>query len=169
MASRGWDFFSLVPLVAIVVLVALVAALASIAARSEGERAAAKLATDALWVEQTLRFQMSVDEDVLVRFALDAASGTSQEVLMARARLHIATNPETLSVHWFDASGDLTAAVPEGVSPAETELVQRILKSTATTTARPIFGPVKDGAVPMALRLAASDGVIVASLAALDA
>ena len=164
MASRGWDFFSLVPLVAIVVLVALVAALASIAVRSEEERAAAKLATDALWVEQTLRFQMSVDEDVLVRFALDAASGTPQDVLMARARLHIATNPETLSVHWFDASGNPIAAVPEGVSPAETELVQRILKSTATTTARPIFGPVRDGAVPMALRLAASDGVIVASL-----
>lgn len=163
MASRRWDMLSLVPLVAIIALVALVAALVWIVARSDDERARAKLATDALWVEQTLRFQMSVDEDMLVRLALDAASGTPQEVLTARARLHIAANPEALSVHWFDAAGKPTAAVPEGISAAEADLARTVLRSTATT-ARPVFGAVKDGTVPMALRLAATDGVIVASL-----
>lgn len=163
MASRKWDTLSLVPLVAIVALVGLVAALVWIVARSNDERAQAKLATDALWVEQTLRFQMSVDEDMLVRLALDAASGTSKDVLAARARVHIAANPETLSVHWFDATGALTAAVPEGITREEVALAQTVLKSAATT-ARPIYGAVRDGTVPMALRLAGTEGVIIASL-----
>lgn len=163
MASRRWDILSLVPLVAIVALVALVAALVWIAARSDDEWARTKLATDALWVEQTLRFQMSVDEDVLVRLALDSAGGTPQDMLTTRARLHIAANPETLSVHWFDARGNLTAAVPAGVSAAEADLVRRVLQSDAIT-ARPIYGAVTDGTVPMALRMDATGGVIVASL-----
>jgi len=163
MASRRWDLLSLVPLVAIVALVALVGALVWIVARADDERARSKLATDALWVEQTLRFQMSVDEDVLVRLALDAASGTTREVLIARARLHVAANPETLSVQWFDVHGEPTAAVPAGAKSAEAELVQALLRAAATT-ARPVYGEGKDGVVPMALRLGASDGVVVASL-----
>jgi two-component system sensor histidine kinase DctS len=163
MASRRWDVLSLVPLLAIVALVALVAALVWAVARSDDERAQKKLATDALWVEQTLRFQMSVDEDMLVRLALDAASGTPKDVLTSRARLHVAANPETLSIHWFDASGNPTAAVPEGVSAAEADFAQTALQFT-TTTARPIYGGVRDGVVPMALRLEGSGGVIVGSL-----
>ena len=73
---RGIDLLSLVPLFAIVALVALVALVIWVAGRSEAEQARTKLATDALWVEQTLRFQISVDEDMLARMALDAASGT---------------------------------------------------------------------------------------------
>ena len=163
MASRRLDILSLVPLVAIVILVTLVVALVTIAARSDEEATKAKLATDALWVEQTLRFQMSVDEDMLVRLALDAANGTSGDMLTARARLHIAANPEMLAIHWFDKDGNPSVAVPEGVSPAETELARQILQSTATT-ARPVFGKVSDGVVPVALRLTSDSGVIVASL-----
>ena len=48
------------------------------------ERARTKLATDALWVEQTLRFQLSVDEDMLVRLAQD------DDALAHRARLEAA-------------------------------------------------------------------------------
>lgn len=166
MASRRWDILSLIPLVAIVALVALVAALVWIVARSDAERARAKLATDALWVEQTLRFQMSVDEDMLVRLALDGASGAGSEILMARARLHLAANPETLSVQWFDPSGGLLASVPEGLEPSGRPLVHRLLQSAAST-ARPIYGEAVDGVVPLALRGAGGDGGFVVATVSL--
>ncbi len=165
MASRRWDLLSFVPLMAIVALVAMVAALVWIVSRSDEERARAKLATDALWVEQTLRFQLAVDEDMLVRLALDAASGTAMETLQARARLHISANPETLSVQWFDQQGALEASVPEGMEAAGEALVDTLLRSTATT-ARPVYGAAEDGVVPLALRRSGGDGgVVVATIA----
>ncbi|MCB2149908.1 MAG: PAS domain S-box protein [Rhodobacteraceae bacterium] len=163
--SRRLDLLSLVPLAAIVALVALVAALVWIVDRSDGERAKAKLATDALWVEQTLRFQMSVDEDMLVRLALDAASGVPLEMLKARARLHIAANPEMLAVRWYDAGGALVSAVAEQrPGAAETALVAQVLQA-GTATARPVYGQVDNGVAPMAQRLATTEGgVVVASI-----
>lgn len=163
--SRRWDVLSLVPLAAIVALVALVGALVWVVDRSDSERAKAKIATDALWVEQTLRFQMSVDEDMLVRLALDAASGVPHEVLKARARLHIAANPEMLAVHWFDAEGRLVAAVAEQrAGEAEMALVAQVLR-TGSATARPVYGQVEAGGVAMAQRLATVEGgVVVASV-----
>ena len=165
MASRRWDILSFIPLVAIVALVTLVAALVWVVARSDEERARAKLATDALWVEQTLRFQLAVDEDMLVRLALDAASGTVLETLQARARLHISANPETLSVQWFDRSGQIVASVPQGMAAVGQPLVDTLLRSSATT-ARPVYGPVEGGVVPLALRLSGGEGgVVVATIA----
>jgi two-component system sensor histidine kinase DctS len=166
MASRRWDLLSFIPLVAIVALVALVAALVWVVARSDDERARAKLATDALWVEQTLRFQLAVDEDMLVRLALDGASGTAIDTLQARARLHIAANPETLSVQWFDASGALVGSVPEGMQPAGQALVDTLLRSSATT-ARPVYGAAAAGLAPMALRRSEGDGGVVVAMVAL--
>ncbi len=164
MASRRWDVLSFIPLVAIVALVALVGALVWIVSRSDGERATAKLATDALWVEQTLRFQLAVDEDMLVRLALDGASGASLEVLQARARLHIAANPETLSVQWFDQYGRLIASVPEGMPVLGEALVQRLLQGQSTT-ARPVYGLPAVGSVPLALRRSGvGGGAVVATV-----
>ena len=154
---------SLIPLVAILALVALVGTLLWVVARADAERAANKLATDALWVEQTLRFQMGVDEDLLVRLALDAAGGGAETLLAARARVHIAANPETLSLRWYGADGRLLAGLPEGPRPAEQALVDRLLASGAVSS-RPVYGPVQDGVVPMALRVSDDGGVIVASV-----
>lgn len=164
MAARRWDLLSFIPLVAIVALVGLVAALVWGVWRGDEARANAKLATDALWVEQTLRFQLAVDEDTLVRLALDAASGTAIDTLQARARLHIASNPETISVQWFDQNGTLIASVPEGMSATGQRLVSSLLKSTATT-ARPVYGTTRGGAALMALRRSdGKGGVIVATI-----
>jgi two-component system sensor histidine kinase DctS len=160
MRSRPWDILSLVPLVAIVALVALVWALVWVLARADAERARTTLATDALWVEQTLRFQMAVDEDMLVRLALDAANGTASEILQARARLHIAANPEVLTVQWFDHNGQVLASVPEGVDPVGKPLVDTLLRSAATT-ARPVYGKAEAGVAPMALRRSGADGGVV--------
>ncbi len=157
MTGRRRDFLSLVPLVAIFALVVLVAALVWVVSRADAERARAKLATDALWVEQTLRFQMSVDEDMLVRLALDAASGVAIETLKARARLHLSANPEMTAVRWYDAQGRLTAAVPEGPG-AGSAAIARLVIGAPAVTARPVYGPVEQGTVPMALRLATAEG-----------
>ena len=166
MAARRWDLLSVIPLMAIVALVALVAALVWVVSRSDEERARAKLATDALWVEQTLRFQLAVDEDMLVRLALDAASGAGIDTLQARARLHISANPETLSVQWFDQQGALVASVPEGMDATGQALVETLVRSAATT-ARPVYGAAEGGAVSMALRRSGGDGGVVVATVAL--
>lgn len=165
MASRRWDLLSFIPLFAIVALVALVASLVWIVARSDAERARAKLATDALWVEQTLRFQLAVDEDMLVRLAFDAASGVTPETLQTRARLHIAANPETLSVQWFDQSGALVASVPQGTATTSLPFVETLL-GAPVAVARPTYGPVENGVVPLGLRQSGdAGGVVVATIA----
>jgi two-component system sensor histidine kinase DctS len=153
MRSRSLDLLSLVPLAAIVALVITVAALVWVVSRADAERAQTKLATDALWVEQSLRFQLAVDEDMLVRLALDAASGTPAATLQARARVHLATNPEILSVLWFDQAGRRVAAVPEGVEPAGQTLVEALLRQD-TASARPVYGPAEGGKVTLAVRQA---------------
>lgn len=163
LGARKLDLLALIPLVAIVALMTLVGALLFAVAQSDASRARAKLATDALWVEQTLRFQMAVDEDVLVRLALDASAGASQQALSARARLHLAANPETLGLRWYDATGRLVAAVPEGPGAAEATLAQQLLASGALPP-RPVYGPVQDGRVVLAERVSASGGVVVATV-----
>lgn len=161
---RRPNLLSLIPLVAIVALVALVGALVWVVARADAERARTKLATDALWVEQTLRFQMSVDEDLLVRLALEAAGGTAQPVLAARARVHLAANPETLAIRWFDREGRQIGAIPEGVSAPEARLAAQIMAAGAASS-RPVYGPAEDGVVPMAVRLSGgAGGVVTASI-----
>lgn len=161
--ARRLDLLSLIPLVAIVALVVLVGALVWVVARADAERARAKLATDALWVEQTLRFQMAIDEDLLVRLALDAEGGTTPEVLAARARVHLAANPEMLSVRWFDRMGRLSGAIPEGGGSAEEALAAQLLAAGVAST-RPVYGPVRAGVVALAVRVSDSGGVVVASV-----
>ncbi len=162
--ARGIDILSLIPLVAIVALIALVAALVWAVTRSEAEQARTKLATDALWVEQTLRFQLSVDEDMLVRLALDQASGAAPDVLAARARLHVATNPEVLSIVWHDANGVPVRGVPGLAAPRDPALVALMLRS-GSVSARPVYGDVTGDTVTMAVRSEQGAGVLTATVA----
>ncbi|MGP3696953.1 two-component system sensor histidine kinase NtrB [Rhodobacter sp. NSM] len=162
-SARGRvDLLSLMPLVAIVALVALVAASVWIAGRSETEQIRTKLATDALWVEQTLRFQLSVDEDMLARLALDEAGGTPPAVLEARARAHIAANPEILSIVWHDAEGSIRRAVPGPADTAADEELAGQLRRTGVR-ARPVYALMDGQTITMGLRPQGSEGVITAT------
>lgn len=162
--SRRLDLLSLVPLVAIVALVAGVSALVWAVNRSEAEQARVKLATDALWVEQTLRFQLSVDEDMLVRLALDRAGGTQAETLDARTRFHIVNNPEVISVVWHDAAGRPLRALPGDGVPGDAALVTLLQQSSQRAT-RPVYGSVTpEGMVTMGLALARGEGVLTATV-----
>ncbi|HUN11561.1 MAG TPA: hypothetical protein PLE50_04725, partial [Rhabdaerophilum sp.] len=60
------------PILAIALLAALIFVLLWYVEREENDRAHASLLTDALWVEQTLRFQLGTDEDALKRLALES-------------------------------------------------------------------------------------------------
>lgn len=161
---RRIDLLSLVPLVAIIALVVLVAGVVWAVSRNETEQAGVKLATDALWVEQTLRFQMSVDEDLLARMALEAAGGTPAATLDLRARLHIATNPEMLSLVWYDGDGRRTRALPGTGAPGDEALIALLAQSGARAS-RPQYGAVQpDGSVSMGMGLAGGDGFVTATL-----
>lgn len=163
-SRRGIDLLSLVPLFAIVALVALVTLVIWIANRSEVEQARTKLATDALWVEQMLRFQMSVDEDMLGRMSLDTASGVPRATIDARARAHIAASPEFLSVVWYDAEGRRIRALPGRGAPGDNVLVSR-LALRGVRSARPTYGDIApDGSVAMGLALPGGRGFVTASL-----
>lgn len=158
------DLLSLVPLVSIVALLTLVVALVWLINRSDVERARTKLATDALWVEQTLRFQLSVDEDMLVRLAQEGLGGTAPEVLETRARLHISANPEVLSVIWYDTAGAVLHAVPGRSAPSDSTLVA-LLQGARIVSTRPVYGQIAGDTVTFAMRPSEDGGVVTVTLA----
>ena len=166
-ASGAWrriDLLSLVPLVAIAALAIGVAALAWFVERSEVERARVKIATDALWVEQTLRFQLSIHEDLLVRLALEGVDGVPQAMFEARARLHIATNPEVQSLTFYDAAGKVLQAVPDRVVPDDPELAA-LMRGRAAHATRPVYGNVSaNGLVTIGMPLAGAGGLVMATI-----
>jgi two-component system, LuxR family, sensor histidine kinase DctS len=157
------DMLSLIPLVAIVALLTLVGALVWLVNRTDEDRARTKLATDALWVEQTLRFQLSVDEDMLARLALDGLGGTLPDLLETRARLHIAANPEVLSVIWYDAAGMMVRAVPGRQAPEDPALVGRLTKAQTVST-RPVYGQSTGTTVTFAMRPQDDGGIVTATI-----
>lgn len=161
--ARRRDLLSVVPLVAIIALVGMVGLLVWLVTRNEAEQLRVKLATDALWVEQTLRFQLSVDEDMLMRLALDAAGGAPPQALDARARLHIATNPEVLSVIWYDSAGTPSRALPGAAAAGDAALIARMAGLTRVT--RPVYGEVgTEGQVSLALPLEDGAGHVALTL-----
>lgn len=162
-ADRRFDLLSLIPLLAIVALVALVGALVWLVNRADEDRARTKLATDALWVEQTLHFQLSVDEDMLARIGLDALGNTPPDLLETRARLHMAANPEVLSIIWYDASGKLQRAIPGKTSPSDPDLIN-LMSGPQSVSARPIYGQIHDNVVSLAMRAREDSGIVIATI-----
>ncbi len=124
-----------VPLVAIALLAVLISGILWYVERQEQERRRVSLLTDALWVEQTLRFQLGVEEDAVARLALDSGRwATNDEALLSSARQVIASNPEIASISWLLDNGGIHLAIPSvGSRPsldARNELIQRSLTAT---------------------------------------
>lgn len=163
-SGRGIDLLSLLPLVSIAALAACVAFAIAIVRHDEQQQRRNKLATDALWVEQTLRFQNTVDEDMLTRLALEAASGIDQDMLDTRTRLHMAANPELVAVVWYDAAGRRLRALPGAGAPADDSLPAS-LAGLDSPPARPVYGDLRpDGLVTMAMVLPGDRGFVAATL-----
>lgn len=162
-AQRRLDLLSLVPLLAIVTLAVLVLATVWAVGRADGERLRNQLATDALWVEQMLRFQMRVNEDMLVRLATDQAHGAPMATLESRARVHIAANPEVLSIIWHDPDGAVIRAVPGRGAPTDPALTALML-GRQIIGSRPVYGDAADGRVSLAVRPAEEAGVLITTV-----
>lgn len=161
---RRIDLLSLVPLVAIIALVGLVWALVWAVARDDNQNAQIKLATDALWVEQSLRFQLGVDEDMIVRLAMDHAGGVEDGVIAARARSHIASNPEVLSIIWHGPDA-LPRSQPSAVGSADDPALVRLILDTNAGAIRPVYGQISDqGVVTMGVPLTDGQGALTATI-----
>lgn len=143
--SRWRDvLLATMPVVAILLLFAALAVLLWVVRDGERERARATLISDALWVEQTLRFQLATDDDAISRLAIDLAGMEDpRQRLVERGRLIVANNPEVLALAWFDAAGRVRAALPElpeaGLLPPWLPEAAR----RAGFSARPVYGDLR--------------------------
>ena len=165
------------PLVAIVLLAGMIAALLTYLDRNEQERARASLLTDALWVEQTLRFQLSTDEDALARLGLDSGRrDVERESLIANARHMMNSSPEITSIAWLDGDGKLRDALPQGVDLPEGGDRLLLIRRATSGSIRPVYAAPRrqEGGrhvVDMAAPVAAGGGrggIVIATIA-LDA
>jgi two-component system, LuxR family, sensor histidine kinase DctS len=161
--ARGYDLIQAVPLATMFLLVALVAALLWFVDRNATESTRSTLISDALWVEQTLRFQLSTDEDAIQRLALDAEQpDVTNESLRNRMRIHLQNNPEVLRMALVADGGSPIVAVPSG-----SELVPATLPKIAIRTLKPVYSPLYtvDGELLTDMSLhAGTRGTIIATI-----
>lgn len=133
---------AVMPVIAIVLLVGLVGVLLWYVDRGERDAARTALINDALWVEQTLRFQLSVDEDAVARLALDAGRPDPDlGIFLDRARVLVANSPEVLSMALLDGDGVTVAALPATNRPSEVALAA--VRARPPASARPAYGPLR--------------------------
>ena len=163
--GRGRDLLAIVPLVSILVLTIMVSLLLWLLDRNETERLRTTLISDALWVEQTLRFQLSVDDDAIVRIAVDEGQhGVETGALGDRARLHLQNNPEVERIILFDASGNPTFSVPPKLGSLG-EFADRSRRlAAAAATVRPVYSPLyvgADGDLLTDLAIGTADGGVL--------
>jgi two-component system, LuxR family, sensor histidine kinase DctS len=173
-ADKSRSFLTLVPLVAIAVLVLLIAAVAWIVRNDVQDRTRTTLMSDSLWVEQALRFQLSSHEDMLQRAAFEAGKpDRNLATLAARARVHLAANPDMQRVGFFDADGAMVLSVPVMTEEVAEEWQGLIARATGAGAARLTIGtPRLDAAgklvVDMAAPAADGAGMVVATVSLSD-
>ena len=98
------------PIAAMALVVVLLGVFLWLLDRSEREEEERALIRDALWVEQSLRFQLASDVDRLEQIA--DTLGRSDGGIPAAMRQLVTTNPAIERVLWLDAEGRMVAAVP---------------------------------------------------------
>lgn len=161
--TRGYDLIQVVPLTTMFVLVALVASLLWFVDRNATESTRSTLISDALWVEQTLRFQLSTDEDAVQRLALDAEQAdVTDESLQQRMRIHLQNNPEVLRMALIGNNGNHIFSIPTG-----SEGVSAQLPKIAARTLRPVYSPLytSDGELLTDMSIhAGARGTLVATI-----
>lgn len=159
----GYDLIQVVPLITMFILVALVAALLWFVNRNAADSTRSTLISDALWVEQTLRFQLSTDEDAVQRLALDAEqSDVTDESLRNRMRIHLQNNPEVLRMALVAEDGSQAVSVPNGSA-----VMSPMLPKIAARTLKPFYSPLYrvDGELMTDMSIhVGSRGTIVATI-----
>jgi two-component system sensor histidine kinase DctS len=162
------SILTLVPLVAIAVLVLLIAAVVWIVRNDAQDQTQTELLSDALWVEQALRFQLSSHEDMVQRAAFESAKpNRSVEAIVARARVHLSANPEMLQVGWFDAAGAQYLSVPSAPpDPAWRGMIDAMGDAGASRLiyGQPRLDPVSGLVVDIGAPAADGAGLVIATV-----
>jgi len=116
--SISASLLALSPLLAILAIIALLGALVWLVDRDERESQQQELIRDALWVEQSLRFQIDADTARLSRLAADLEQGDAGTTMfLAQAGQLVQVNRELVEILWLDSSDRLLASVPRQAGP----------------------------------------------------
>jgi two-component system sensor histidine kinase DctS len=131
-----------VPVLAIVLIVILIGILLWLVDRDEREEAHLALIKDVLWVEQSLQFQIGVDEDDLSRLAAEIGrQSISQEHFLSRARHLVTNSPEIVRIVWRAPDGAVRVTVPPAPEPIDPGAYPASVR-LAVSTGRPVFTAV---------------------------
>lgn len=146
----GRDWFAATPVIAILLIVVLVGVLLWAIDRDEREERHLALIQDALWVEQSLRFQLGAIQDAAERLAQDADhDGRFRQ----RGAQILTSFREVEQILWCDGSGQTLAGVPlPAACPHAGEgadLILRVRQYARSVYGTPTRGP--DGQVLLAL------------------
>jgi two-component system sensor histidine kinase DctS len=130
--ASGWLWW--LPRLSFVLFVGAVAALLWLSSRMDSEEQRATLISDMLWLEQSLRFTFTHNEELLGQMA--ARPIVDQASLEAHARILIENQTGLRAVAWLDHGGHTRFTYPA----ATTLAVDPEIVKLAVSLARPVYG-----------------------------
>ena len=111
------DYTLMIPLFAILLIVTLTVTLLWMTSRENQSETEKKLTTDALWVEQYLRFQLQTFETELRDLAADIGRDPQQEEHIRTQIQHLVSiHSEFIDISWFSPDGNLLESAPPGLN-----------------------------------------------------
>ncbi len=130
--ASGWLWW--LPRLSFALFVGGVAALLWLSSRMDGEEQRATLISDMLWLEQSLRFALTHNEELLEQ--MGSRQIHDQASLEAHARILIENQTGLRAVSWLDATGKHRLNFPAAATlAAEPEIVK-----LALSLAKPVYG-----------------------------
>lgn len=149
---QAWRW--LIPILLVLLFVPTLIWLPWQAQRMEASERQEQLIADTLWVEQTIRFQLSRDEDSIRMVAAEIASaGLSKNTFRERVAPLLGNSREISRLVWLDANGKSVAStddIPVALTDfsAPSRLAQARARATATAQySQPMQPPAANGPI----------------------
>ena len=130
--TSGWLWW--LPRLSFALFVGAMAALLWLSNRTDSEEQRATLISDMLWLEQSLRFALSHNEELLGQ--MGARRIQDQDSLAAHARLLVENQTGLRAVSWLDGAGGFRLTYPAATTSAVAPEAVRL----AMSLARPVYG-----------------------------
>ncbi|HZX26850.1 MAG TPA: PAS domain S-box protein [Telluria sp.] len=139
MLTGPWRW--LVPVLLVLLLVTVVLWAPWQARQMESTERQEQLIADTLWVEQTIRFELTRNEEAMAALAADLSGGTVPD-LRARLDALMRNGHEVRRVLWMDAEGNVTASTaPGSQAPPAPSPEMRAALTLAHSSGRPMYMP----------------------------
>jgi len=139
MLTGPWRW--LVPVLLVLLLVSVVLWAPWQARQMESTERQEQLIADTLWVEQTIRFELTRNEDAMAALAADLSGGAVPD-LRARLDALMRNGHELRRVLWMDAEGNVTASTaPGSLAPPSPSPEMRAALSLAHSSGRAMYMP----------------------------